>query len=196
MGKLSDNVFLEQVAYMMAWYSNFNLKLQDSDGKTSMQYKVWYHAFENFEDDDFKKVVAIYCRNNVYPPSSPTSILDFGKTKLLELRVEEINKAWEELLRLIGLHGYKSVQVWNALKMGVDTTFPLGEALEKHENKLLKKVYDIMSSKLQAMTDFSRMEVLKEFGEVYGKLLSQDVSNQIGQGQLGLDNKKLLKEKE
>jgi len=191
--KLSDIVFLEQIAYMMAWYSNFNLKLQDSDGKLSMQYKVWYQAFEHFDDDNFKSVVAMYCRDNVYPPSSPTSLLDFAKVKMVEFKSQEINKAWEELMNLIGIHGYKPYAT--VINGKLENVYPLNYALDKHENKLLKKLYNMMSVKIQAMTDFSRMEVLKDFSKIYADLLTQEANTLINQGELGLDDKKLLKEK-
>ncbi len=192
--KLSESVFLENIAYMMAWYNNFNLRLRDSDGSVSLQYKIWYGAFENMNDGDFEMIVNGYCKSNTYPPSSPTSLLDYAHTRLMEMKSNEINKAWEELMVLITVNGYGYYKTIKG--NGYVNVYPLKQALEAHENPLLKKVYDVMSSKIQAMTDFSRMEVLKEFSKIYGELLSQGISNKISQGELGLDNKKLLKEKE
>ena len=136
MNKLSESVFLENIAYMMAWYNNFNLRLKDSDGSVSLQYKIWYGAFENFSDGDFEMIVSGYCKTNTYPPSSPTSLLDYAHTRLMEMKSIEINQAWEELMVLIAVNGYSGYATIKDGKM-IDV-YPLKQALEAHEKTVFR----------------------------------------------------------
>lgn len=59
---------------------------------------------------------------------------------------------------------------------------PLKQALENHDNKLLNKIYLRMSSMIESMTDYSKMDVLKEFKKQYAELISQDVVTKLEQG--------------
>jgi len=117
---LSKQGYIEGLGYMLAWYVNFQFRLYDikkdkygnevDDSRVpSMQYKVWYEAFKEFSDEDFGSVVKSYCSNEIYPPSSPASILTYAKALMLEKRYEEIDGAWLELLKFIEVYGFNDI---------------------------------------------------------------------------------------
>lgn len=191
---LSSDKFLEMIGMISAYYTTFKFELLDSKGNMSLMSDVWYEAFSRFSDDDFEMMIKQYCQGNVYAPTNPTQILEFTKTKLIDLRSEEINEAWQVLLNLIAIHGTKSYLTQDIERYKTITVNPLLRALDKHENKLLKEIYNRMSSMLESMTDFSRMEVLKEFRKQYAELITQDVVKQLSSGSTNnnsmLENKK------
>ena len=48
----------------------------------TLRTQKWYEAFKNFDDDDFESMVEDYMRKeNTYPPSSPSSILEYANKK-------------------------------------------------------------------------------------------------------------------
>jgi hypothetical protein len=192
--KLTVDGFMDILAWVSGFYTNFNFKLKGEDGKPSMQFHVWYEVLREFDEDTLMAIVKQYCKENIYPPSSPTSLLEYAKTRLMKIKVVEIDKAWEDLMKLIALHGYNPYQTWNPIKNDVEMVYPLQKALENHENKILKKVYDTMSSKIRAMTDFSKIEILKEFTKTYSDFLSQQINTNVNQGILEIKNIKLLGE--
>lgn len=187
---LSSDKFLEMIGMLSAYYTTFKFELLDSKGNMSLMSDVWYEAFSQFSDEDFEMMIKQYCKENVYAPTNPTQILEFTKTKLISARSEEINKAWEQILNLMAIHGNRAYQTLDYQGRKLITIDPLKQALEKHENKLLYKIYFQMSSMLISMTDFSKMEVLKEFRKQYAELITQDVTKQLSVG--GLNNNLMI----
>ena len=191
---LSSEKFLEMIGIVSAYYTTFKFELLDSNGNMSLMSDVWYEAFSKFSDEDFEFMIKQYCQGNVYAPSNPTQILEFTKTKLIGVRSEEINKSWQDLLNMIAINGnseYLTLDYKTGKNVWVN---PLKQALENHDNKLLNKIYLRMSSMLLSMTDYNRMDVLKEFQKQYAELISQDVVQKLEQGtanqNLMIENKK------
>jgi len=191
---LSSEKFLEMIGIVSAYYTTFKFELLDSNGNMSLMSDVWYEAFSKFSDEDFEFMIKQYCQGNVYAPSNPTQILEFTKTKLISVRSEEINKSWQDLLNMIAINGnseYLTLDYKTGKNVWVN---PLKQALENHDNKLLNKIYLRMSSMLLSMTDYNRMDVLKEFQKQYAELISQDVVQKLEQGtanqNLMIENKK------
>lgn len=182
------------IGIVSAYYTTFKFELLDSNGNMSLMSDVWYEAFSKFSDEDFEFMIKQYCQGNVYAPSNPTQILEFTKTKLIGVRSEEINKSWQDLLNMIAINGnseYLTLDYKTGKNVWVN---PLKQALENHDNKLLNKIYLRMSSMLLSMTDYNRMDVLKEFQKQYAELISQDVVQKLEQGtanqNLMIENKK------
>ena len=202
---LSEQGYIEGLGYMLAWYVNFQFRLYDvkkdkygneneSSRVPSMQYKVWYEAFKEFSDEDFGSVVKSYCSNEIYPPSSPASILTYAKALMLEKRYEEIDGAWLELLKFIEVYGFMTYR-----NSGMAVVNPLEQALKKHSNQLINQVYEQNKSSFREMNVENRDWKRKEFIEIYKTLLKNEVNINVAQGRIGLtssNDKKQLKEKE
>lgn len=179
---LSSDKFLEMIGILSAYYTTFKFELLDKNGNMSLMSDVWYEAFNQFSDEDFEAMIKAYCKENVYAPTNPTQIIEFTKSKLISQRSEEINKAWEQLLNMIAINGnseYLTLDYKTGKNVWVN---PLKQALENHDNKLLNKIYLRMSSMIESMTDYSKMDVLKEFKKQYAELISQDVVTKLEQG--------------
>lgn len=179
---LSSDKFLEMIGILSAYYTTFKFELLDKNGNMSLMSDVWYEAFNQFSDEDFEAMIKAYCKENVYAPTNPTQIIEFTKTKLISQRSEEINKAWEQLLNLMTIHGNRAYQTLDYQGRRLITIDPLKEALEKHDNKLIYKIYFQMSAMLISMTDYTKMDVFKEFRKQYAELISQDVVTKLEQG--------------
>lgn len=191
---LSIEKFMENIAYLNAWYIHFNFGdtyfEEDGEKIPTLRTQLWYEAFADFADDDFDLIVSDYMKENIYPPSSPANLLDFANNKLLGMNKGKGNEAWKELKSLISLHGFKGYRNLDSMS----TVYPLKKALENHEDKKILKVYLMMSERLNGMNDFNRERVLNEFLNEYNALLLQEIKNNVIQGKL-TNGKKLLKEK-
>jgi hypothetical protein len=197
---LSLGKFTDKIADLMAWYINFNfgdLYFEEDDGERipTLRTQMWYEAFKDFDDNDFEAIVDKYMKENVYPPSSPANLLEFANKKLVEMNKSNANNAWGELERLITIHGFSSHYTLNKDGEKVYVS-GLKNALEKHQDQKLYKVYQIMSEKLRGITDFNKQFVMKEFLEEYNTLLLQEIKDTTSQGKIDLNQnqgKKLLK---
>ena len=117
---LNNEVFIDKIADLMAWYVNFQFRIYDIDSKTqakspSLQYQVWYKAFKDFSDEDFSVIVDGYMKENVYPPSSPTSLLEYAKKILVQQNKGNIDKVWVDLKTMITLNGFKIHKQWSPI---------------------------------------------------------------------------------
>ena len=202
---LSEQGYIEGLGYMLAWYVNFQFRLYDvkkdkygneneSSRVPSMQYKVWYEAFKEFSDEDFGSVVKGYCNSEIYPPSSPASILTYAKTRILQEKEGEIESAWQDFIRFIDVYGFRAYRNSDMLIIN-----PLEKQLKKHSNQLIRLAYEQNKSSFQEINDDNRDWKRKEFFEYYRRLLTNEVNINVLKGKIGLtssNDKKQLKEKE
>ena len=95
---LNDKVFLRGLVYLNDYYDNFKF-----DIKNVNKVEVWYEVFSNFDDEIFIEMVKNYCRENIYPPQSPTALTEFMKVKMIEKRKGELSSemAFEEALKML-----------------------------------------------------------------------------------------------
>lgn len=96
---LSKKKFAESMEYLNAYYIHFKLDLDNE-----MVIKVWYDTLKGFDDYTLEKVVADYSKNNVYPPSSPASLIEWFN-KMYENYVELLKT---ELLQVLSLSEYRT----------------------------------------------------------------------------------------
>ena len=89
--KLGKKAFIEGMEYLNAYYALLKI---DLDNK--LVQEVWYENVSHIEDNTFKFVVKDYCKNNIYPPQSPTHLT----SKLSELMDLEVENVRNEILRL------------------------------------------------------------------------------------------------
>jgi virulence-associated protein VapD len=193
---LNKEVFLDKLAGIMAWYVNFQFKVYDIDEQTrektpSLQFQMWYRAFQNFNDDDFSDIVDGYLRENVYPPSSPTSLLEYAKKVLAEKNKANIDKVWRDLKDMILTHGFKSYQTLSPTSHDKITVNPLENALKKYGDDKLIEVFESMYSRFLNLNSSNEDFVRKDFFEAYEKLIANEIKNSVNQGKLTLGDNKL-----
>lgn len=184
---LNENVFIEKIAELMAWYVNFRLDLFDKDGNgkkvMSYQFQLWYSAFEKFSNQDFTMMIDTYKRENIYPPSSPTSITSFIKEQMKKSNGSHIESAWQSLENFIQSEGFGWAKKQLSTGEVVDYQ-PLKIMIKKYGDKKLEKVYDMMLSKLRDMNDYNKSKIRDEFASLYADLLMEEISENINQGKL------------
>jgi virulence-associated protein VapD len=152
---------------------------------------MWYRAFQNFNDDDFSDIVDGYLRENVYPPSSPTSLLEYAKKVLAEKNKANIDKVWRDLKDMISIHGFKSYQTLSPTSGDKITVNPLKNALKKYGDDKLIEVFESMYSRFLNLNSSNEDFVRKDFFEAYEKLIANEIKNSVNQGKLTLGDNKL-----
>ena len=113
--KLTQEKLISIIAYLSAYYTAFKFDIEDN-GKPSFQFKVWYDVFKGFDEEMVVSAIQGYCKSNVYPPQSPTNILEYMKQVLIKNELQPF-EAWELLLATIRDEAYNFSKVKNRLKM-------------------------------------------------------------------------------
>lgn len=100
---LDKKVFLKGLGYINDYYANFNFDLKNVN-----KVEIWYSKFSQFDNDIYTDLIKTYCNDNVYPPLSPTNILEMFKDKLLEYHRNELSNemAWELTLKELRVSRY------------------------------------------------------------------------------------------
>lgn|SRR5690554_633495 len=80
----SKKKFIESMEYLAKYYINFKADFNDP-----IVQRIWFDSLKQINPNDIEFVVVDYCRKNVYPPQSPTHLLEHYN-KLLELKVIDI----------------------------------------------------------------------------------------------------------
>lgn len=197
MKMLSEDMFVMKMGELLAWYINFQFKFFDVDEngnkKKTLQYMLWYEAFENFNDNDFDLLVSGYMRDNVYYPSSPTSILEYARKTIVANHKIDTDKAWLYVKGLIAKYGTIGETVFMSGELR--TINRLENELKKHDDKKLFMVYEIMKSKLRTLNTDNEPYVRKEFFEEYERLLKDEVKSSVNDGSLKIDTNSSNKNK-
>lgn len=100
MNKLSKKKFIFGMEYLNTYYVNLKIDLDNS-----MVQLVWYDVFKTFSDDDFERLIKAYCVNNIYPPQSPSHILEYAKSITMHNQLTG-DEAWEYGYTLIKKHRF------------------------------------------------------------------------------------------
>lgn len=195
---LSLEKFTDKLGDLMAWYVNFNFGdlyfEHGNDLVPTLRTQKWYEAFKNFDDDDFEMMVEEYMRENVYPPSSPSSILEYANKKIIEQHKMDVEKAWQELKKGIKLHGFKSYRAWSEEKQDYVIKYMLDLSIKKSGDDILYKVFQEMYSELQSMNSNNEQWVRKAFFERYNELLVQKAKDSTKVGKIALQSDKKMLE--
>jgi len=159
MSKLSKKMFAQQMETLNAFYVNLKVDL-DND----LVVKVWYRVFENIDDKTFEELVNSYCLNNIYPPQSPTHLIQHLKDMVMlnELSGEE---AWEiayERVKLCGFDVTKAVEYFSA----------------NNKEAVAVTLNEIRSS-FRGLETSSVPYVRKDFIEIYKRNVNQQVNNRV-----------------
>lgn len=185
-------MFVMKMGELLAWYINFQFKFFDVDEngnkKKTLQYMLWYEAFENFNDNDFDLLVSGYMRDNVFHPSSPTSILEYARKTIVANHKIDTDKAWLYVKGLIAKYGTIGETIY--ISGELRTINRLENELKKNDDKKLFMVYEIMKSKLRTLNTDNEPYVRKEFFEEYERLLKDEVRSSVNEGSLKIDTNK------
>lgn len=177
--KLSIDGFMDILAWVSAFYTNFNFKLKNENGEPSTQFHVWYEVLSEYEEDVLMGAVKSYCKESVYPPSSPAQILEYIRQKLL-IHSLSGDSAWEI--------GYGEIK-----RQGFIVENALANLKEQGHQVIAKTLGEMRSEFRNVMTD--QVPFIKNrFLEAYKRNLEIDVKIQVMQGKLETKNIKLLGE--
>ena len=162
--KLSKKVFASMMETLNAFYVNFKVDLDNQ-----LVVKLWYQTFENLDDETFKQLVESYCMNNIYPPQSPTHLIQHMKDLVLsnEMSGEE---AWELSYGLLKRNRYDIETTTEQLK---------GDGKEACANSLK----ELRSRFKNLMTD-DIPYVRKDFIEIYKRVVTQEVNQKVMLGNI------------
>lgn len=189
MDGLNKEKFLEALKYLDAYFINFKFDFNDD-----MKCEIWYSAFKNFEFKDLQILFKHYARNNVYPPSSPSSLLEYAKKVLVNNSKGKANKAWEFITNAIVRHGFRVTKSYNPQTNKYEYFDRLQQSIDNHPDVALRKAYDAMWTRFRNLNDYNRDKIREEFIEHYERFLTEEISNNVNNGNLKLEtpNNKLL----
>jgi hypothetical protein len=157
--KLSKKVFASMMETLNAFYVNFKVDLDNQ-----LVVSVWYEALQNLDDNTFKELIKSYCKSNIYPPQSPTHLIQHYKDMavLNELSGEE---AWEV-----------SYQLLKKNRFDVEHTADL--LIDDGKEACANALKEMRSRFRNLMTD-DIPYVRKDFIEIYKRVVTQVVNQKV-----------------
>lgn len=162
--KLSKVVFAKQMEMMNVYYTNFKFFNGETENEVQLRQTVWYETLQNLDDETFKGLVQSYCTNNIYPPQSPTHLIQHLKdmTLLGELSGDE---AWEITYGLLKKNRYDIENTLDQLK---------DDGKEACANALKE-----MRSRFRNLMTDDIPYVRKDFIEIYKRVVTQVVNQKV-----------------
>jgi hypothetical protein len=159
MSKLSKVVFAKQMETLNAFYVNLKVDLDNP-----LVVNVWYRVFENIDDKTFEQLIESYCLNNIYPPQSPTHLIQHMKDMALqgELSGEE---AWEIAYESVKKHHY-------AVEDACTDLSNQGKVAIANSLKEMK-------SRFRNLYTDDIPYVRKDFIEIYKRVVTQQVNQKV-----------------
>ena len=157
--KLSKKVFASMMETLNAFYVNFKVDLDNQ-----LVVKLWYQTFENIGDEIFKQLVESYCKSNIYPPQSPTHLIQHMKDLVLsnEMSGEE---AWEFAYERVKRNQYDVLFTIEMLR---------GYGKENIANTLVE-----MKSRFRNLMTDDLPYVRKDFIEIYKRIVTQNINQKV-----------------
>jgi len=178
--KLTIDGFLDIISWVSAFYTNFNFTPRKPNGEPTAQTHVWYEVLSEFDEDVLMGAIKLFCKENVYPPTSPAQILSFVKEKIL--KTFSVEMAFEDVVNRIRRLGYDIDGV--------------AESYRKEGNIAVSKTVLEMRSNFRAwFNDGSNLPYLKkDFVALLQKNFELEVTKSVSQGRLEASSVKLLGE--
>ena len=95
---MNKETFLSGMGYLGVFYTTFKV-----DFTKVVVFEVWFDIFKDMDDQKFTDLVKSYCQENAFAPTSPTSLTNFMKDKIIEKRKGELSSemAFEEALKML-----------------------------------------------------------------------------------------------
>lgn len=169
---LSKKMFEKCMLTLSVYYNNFRFEVMPKEDDTIAQFKyqVWYDSFKHIDDLTFEALIKAYCNSQVYPPSSPTSILQTYK-EAKQSNMMSPESAWEIVDDNLkkGIRGY---QTFINGKVVYKNDFY--EAIKQYQQ--ISSVCKEIESSLADITTDSKKYVRNEFMDVYKRYSEQVTS--------------------
>lgn len=157
------NKFKELMFTLDVYYTHFKF-FDDTEERVKAKLRVWYESLKAIPSDRLEYVVHDYCKNNVYPPTSPTSLIDHYKSLVLNY----YPNAEEEFEKLIQRYRY-------------DVKFDL-KLLHKKYNRYpyIQKTIERMQSDFESFKSGQKeLQYLKlEFVKTYNIVIQEQVEEE------------------
>ena len=167
---MTKQTFGKGIAYLNIFYTNFKVDIENP-----LVIEIWFDIFKDMDDQKFTELVKGYCKENIYPPQSPTHLLEYAKKQLIETKgsadrefeyVRELNKRYS--LRIN----------YDTIYLKIDNPITL---------KLVKEMFEDFIRLDEDTVEQTRFRFIKRFNE-YAKDEVQIESNKM----LGYEKSKLL----
>ena len=162
--------FVKGIEYIKAFYVNYKL-----DTQSKLIMGVWMDAFKNMSDEIFERLVKTYCVENIYPPQSPTHLLEFAKTKFAE-KSPEAETEFEEVVKLNKRYSLR--QNYNTIML-------------KIANPITRTIVKALYEDFIEVGEDTRDQLRKEFVRRYNNALNEQAQIQT-KSLLGVKENKLI----
>lgn len=167
---MNKKTFAQGLAYLNLFYTTFKVDLEND-----MVIEVWYDMFKDMDEQKFTALIKAYCKENIFPPQSPTHLLEFAKQRLALLQ----SKADEEFERVRELNRRYS------LRINHQTIYA------KIDNPITVKIVKSMFDDFINMGEDNADSMRKRFAEKYNDLTREATAIKTNE-LLGTSQKKLL----
>ena len=141
------------MGYLNAYYIHFKLDIENE-----YVLAVWYEPFQTMDDTTFSNLVKSYSKSEVYPPSSPTSLLDF----------------FRETMKLSDLSGEQAWQLaYNEVKR---CSFDVDYAINRVSNPKIKKTLGELKHRFRGLLSDQVIFVEKDFIKIYNGIVNEEAN--------------------
>lgn len=165
---MNKTAFAEAIEYLNAYYVNFKIDLSNS-----VVLRVWYDVFKDFDDNAFKMLVMGYAKDNVFPPQSPTHLLEFAKDEMM--KDIDAGEVFEKLIVRIRSNAYD-----------LDLTIKKYEA----QPEVARTIRELYSDFKGWFDDSNQLVFLKQrFVKLYAEHVKNRINANVNRGLLGFENK-------
>jgi len=177
---LTEEQFLEAIKYLKAYYTNFDFNVNDT-----MKLTIWHSKFKKYSLQEIQALFKAYTEEVRYAPKSPTDILDFFETKLVNTRESEVHMLFQKVLDDLRYGNYYR---WSA----GGGSYSFKKYLEDIKDQVpLARTVNALKDDIQRVliVDNSGMTfVKKDFARIYQSELKNYVKETIRNGGLLLNN--------
>ena len=166
---MNSKVFDQAMLYMTVYFTNFEFDTFPQSQLAKMKYQVWHDALTHIPEADFQPLIEHYCKTNVYPPSSPTAIIEAYK-EVKRSTGMSAEQAWE----IVSNHLYLGIRGYSAFVDGKPVyRNRFYDAIKQYP--VITSVCKEMESSLADITTDSKSYVRNEFKTIYKRHSEQNL---------------------
>ena len=154
---------MQGMEYLEAFYTTLKVNLDNK-----LVVSVWFDVFKDMDDQKFTNLVKSYCQESAFAPTSPTSLTNFMKEKMIEKRKGELSSemAFEEALKMLRYFYYDIKRVIEHFKTS--------------NNAISKTVEELVSSFATIQNDADQIPFVKNaFVKAYDRNLETEVKQVV-----------------
>lgn len=172
--------FLNIIMNLLDAYVNWKFIAIDNSGNPTPQLNLWYRMLEHIDIDVLEYVVFDYMKDNIYPPSSPASIIDHYKKLYLSIYSVDENTKFE-LAR----------EIYKDQRQGDYSVERTCKILDIKGEYITSKAFESVKGRFTPNASVDDIEIWakKEFIEKYKELNKIDIERKIKHGGLSIEVK-------